>query len=312
MRAIIYDVYGDESVLKYSEDEPDPKVGPDTVLVRVRAAGLNPVDWKVTSGLRDGALEVYFPVIPGWDVAGVVEAVGPAVREYRPGDEVIGYVRKDHVHGGTYAELVAAPVRTLAHKPKNVGWAAAAGLPLAGLTAYQALSAVGVGPGDTVLIHAASGGVGSFGVQIAKVLGARVIGTASERNHDFLRELGAEPVAYGPGLADRVRQLAPDGVDAAVDFIGGDAVAVSDTLIGDKARIASITDASVLALGGSYVFVQPDHEGLTRLASWVDEGRLTVQVEKVLPLERAAEAYALSKTGRSRGKIVLTVAEPPA
>lgn len=307
MKAVIYDEYGDESALKYADDQPDPKVGPDSVLVRVRAAGVNPVDWKATAGYLDGAFEFYFPVIPGWDLAGVVEAVGASVRDYQVGDDVLGYVRKDHLHGGTYAELVSAPQRTLAHKPAEIGWEQAAGLPLAGLTAYQALRAVGVGAGDTVLVHAAAGGVGSLAVQIAGILGARVIGTASERNHEFLREIGAEPVEYGEGLAERVRELAPGTVDAAVDFVGGDAPAVSKDLVTDPTRVASVTDASVRDFGGVYVFVRPDHEDLTQLAAWAAQGRLTVHVDASLPLERAAEAYKLSKTGRTRGKIVLTV-----
>jgi len=152
-------------------------------------------------------MHVHFPLIPGWDVAGVVEAVGADATEFAVGDEVVGYVRKDHLQHGTFAELVAAPVRTLARKPASLSWTEAAGLPLAGLTALQALRRVGVTAGDTVLVHGAAGGVGSLGVQVAVALGARAIGTASERNHEFLTSLGAEPAAYGDGLADRVRAL---------------------------------------------------------------------------------------------------------
>ena len=142
MKAVFYEQYGDPDVLQYG-DRPDPKVGPDTVLVEVRASSVNPVDWKVAAGYLDGALPAYFPVIPGWDVAGVVTQPGPSVTEFQAGDEVIGYVRMDTVGLGTFAEQVAAPVRTLARKPRNVSWAEAATMPLAGLTAYQALKAVG-------------------------------------------------------------------------------------------------------------------------------------------------------------------------
>src|SRR3954454_19015190 len=180
--------YGGPDVLKLATDAPEPKVGPDFVLVRTKAVGVNPVDWKIRQGRLDGLFQTDFPVVPGWDVAGVVERVGPAVSEFCPGDEVIGYVREDHVGRGTYAELVAAPVRTLGRKPARLSWAEAAGLPLAGLTAHQALTkALTINDDDTVLIHNAAGGVGTFAVQIARVKGARVIGTAGPHNHDHLR-----------------------------------------------------------------------------------------------------------------------------
>ncbi|MFF3763257.1 NADP-dependent oxidoreductase [Streptomyces sp. NPDC001922] len=304
MKAVTINAYGETPQLT---EEPEPKVGPDSVLIRTKAAGVNPVDWKVAAGYLDQALYCHFPFVPGWDVAGVVEQVGPAVTEFAPGDEVIGYNRQDHVQHGTYAELVTAPVRTLARKPASLSWAQAAGLPLAGLTAYQSLRAAGVGTGDTVLVHAAAGGVGSLAVQIAVARGARVIGTASERNHDFLRSLGAEPVTYGDGLPDRVRALAPDGVDAALDFVGGAAVAQSLEVTGAPERIVSIADFQVAAVGGRYVFVRPDAADLTALGELADAGKLTVPVDQELPLAEAAEAFRISQEGRTRGKIVLTV-----
>ena len=189
--------------------------------MRVRSAAVNPVDWKVAAGGLDGMMNTVFPAIPGWDVAGVVERVGLDTPEFAPGDEVIAYARKDYVQGGTFAEFVTVPVRAVARKPALLDWDQAAGLPLAGLTAYQLLSRLGLREGETVLVHAAAGGVGILAVQIARATGARVIGTASEANHEVLRSFGAEPVEYGDGLADRVREIAPDGVDVVVDFIGG-------------------------------------------------------------------------------------------
>ncbi|SHL80052.1 NADP-dependent oxidoreductase [Streptomyces yunnanensis] len=306
MKAITTNSYGGPEVLTYSE-QPDPKVGPDSVLIRVRAAGVNPVDWKVVAGYLDGMMHAHFPLIPGWDVAGVVEAVGADATEYAVGDEVIGYVRKDEVQHGTYAELVAAPVRTLARKPDTLGWQQSAGLPLAGLTAYQSLKRARTKAGDLVLVHAAAGGVGSLAVQIAVAEGTRVIGTASERNHDFLRSLGAEPVTYGDGLADRVRALAPEGVDVALDFVGGGAVDVSQEVLKDRSRVVSIADGEVRAKGGHMVWVRPDTADLTALAILADAGKLTVPVDAALPLEEAAEAFRLSMAGRARGKIVLEV-----
>jgi NADPH:quinone reductase-like Zn-dependent oxidoreductase len=305
MKAIVTHGYGGPEVLVHT-DRPDPKVGPDSVLIRVRAAGVNPVDWKIVAGYLDPMMYVHFPFIPGWDVAGVVEAAGADATEYQPGDEVIGYVRKDEVEHGTFAELVAAPVRTLARKPAALSWQQAAGLPLAGLTAYQTLQRVGGRSGETALVHAAAGGVGSFAVQIAVARGLRVIGTAGERNHDYLRSLGAEPVTYGDGLADRVRALAPEGVDVALDFVGG-VVDVSQRLLKDRTRMASIADDAVKAAGGHLVWVRPDTADLTALGELADAGRLTVPVHAAFPLSEAAEAFRLSQGGRTRGKIVLDV-----
>ncbi|MGK5632461.1 NADP-dependent oxidoreductase [Streptomyces sp. URMC 123] len=304
MKAVTINAYGEAPRLT---EQPVPKVGPDSVLIRVRAAAVNPVDWKIAEGYLDQVLNVHFPLTLGWDVAGVVERVGPAVTEYEVGDEVIAYNRQDAVQFGTYAEFAAAPVRTLARKPASLSWQQAAGLPLAGLTAYQSLRAVRAADGDTVLVHAAAGGVGSHAVQIAVARGARVIGTAGEHNHDFLRSLGAEPVAHGEGLEERVRALAPDGVDAAVDFVGGDAVAVSRKLVEDASRIASVADMAAAEIGGTYVFVRPDTADLTALGDLADAGKLTVPLDAVLPLAEAAEAFRRSREGRTRGKIVLEI-----
>ncbi|MEV7280449.1 NADP-dependent oxidoreductase [Streptomyces sp. NPDC093111] len=309
MRAMTMPRYGGPEELALVE-LPDPKVAPGEVLVRVVAAGINPVDWKLAAGGLDPLMVAHFPLIPGWDVAGVVERNGLDSTEFAPGDEVFGYIRKDSAEHGSYAEKVSVPVRMLARKPRALSWAQTAGLPLAGLTALQAADRVGVGAGDTVLVHAAAGGVGSLGTQLALARGARVIGTASPANHAFLRELGAEPVAYGPGLADRVRELAPGGVDAALDFVGGEAVDVSVELLASPTRLASIADHRAAALGGHYVWVRPDGAGLTALAALADEGRLTVPVEKVLPLSEAAEAWRLNSGGHTRGKLVLSVGEP--
>lgn len=307
MRAITVNRYGGPEVLELTETA-DPKIAPDAVLLRVKAAGVNPVDWKIVAGHLDPIMHVHFPLIPGWDVSGVVEGVGLDATEFAVGDEVCGYARKDEVQHGTFAELVAAPVRTLAPKPASLTWQQAAGLPLAGLTAHQSLARIGVTRGDTVLVHAAAGGVGAFAVQIAVARGARVIGTASERNHEFLRSLGAEPVVYGDGLADRVRALAPDGITAAVDYVGGDAVEVSQRLLTDPSRVASVADASVTRSGGHHVWVRPSSADLADLGRLADAGALTVNIDSTLPLAEAAEAFRLSAAGRTRGKIVLDVA----
>ncbi|WP_418955284.1 NADP-dependent oxidoreductase [Streptomyces tritici] len=307
MKAITYDAYGTTGILKLVE-RPEPKVAPGEVLVRVKAAGVNPVDWKLAAGYLDPVFEVRYPVVPGWDVAGVVEAVGPDTHEFAVGDEVFGYVRKEWVELGTYAEFVSAPVRTLAHKPRALSFEQAAGVPLAGLTAYQSLTRLNVSAGETVVIHAAAGGTGSLGVQTAVALGARVIGTAGEHNHDFLRGLGAEPVTYGDGMADRIRALAPEGVDAALDFHGGPgAVETLRSVVRQQDRVLTIADPEAAAKGVPFLWVRPDTADLAHLAALADAGKLTVDIAHALPLAEAERAWELSASGRTRGKIVLTV-----
>ncbi|WP_225822131.1 NADP-dependent oxidoreductase [Streptomyces naphthomycinicus] len=307
MKGISYSRYGGPEVLEYGELR-DPKLGPDQVLVKVRAAAVNPVDWKCREGRLDAVLDAVFPVVPGWDVSGVVVQPGVSVTEFAVGDEVIGYVREDFLSRGTCAEYVAAPVRTLARKPRNLSFEEAAGLPLAGLTAYQVLVKVlEVNEGETVLVHAAAGGVGSLAVQLAAHLGARVIGTAGESNHDYVRGLGGEPVTYGKGLVERVRALAPEGVDAVFDTVGGEVLKDSANLLAPEGRLASIADPEVPAYGGRYAFVRPDAEDLKRLAGLAERGVVSVHVQQTFPLERTADAHRLNEEGHTRGKIVVTV-----
>ncbi|MFJ3673101.1 NADP-dependent oxidoreductase [Streptomyces sp. NPDC090106] len=307
MKGISYSRYGGPEVLAYGEVR-DPKVGPDSVLVKVRAAAVNPVDWHCREGHLDRLFDAVFPVVPGWDVSGVVVGLGFDVTEFAVGDEVIGYCREDFLSRGTFAEYVAAPVRTLARKPRTLSFEQAAGLPLTGLTAYQVLvKALQVRRGDTVLVHAAAGGVGSVAVQLARHFGARVIGTASPANHDYVRGLGGEPVEYGEGLAERVRGLAPEGVDAAFDTVGGDTLTVSANLLAPEGRLASIADAEVVSYGGRYCWVRPDAEDLERLSRLAEQGVISVHVSHTFPLEEAAEAQRLNQEGGTRGKIVVTV-----
>lgn len=307
MKAMTYERYGEPDVLQLS-DQPMPKVAPGEVLIRVRRAAVNPVDWKLMSGKLDAVMPTFFPVIPGWDVAGTVEAVGFDVPEFAPGDDVLAYARKDYVQGGTYAEFVSVPARSVARKPEALGWDEAAGLPLAGLTAYQVLMRMGVKTGDVVLVHAAAGGVGAMGAQIARNLGARVIGTASQKNHAFLSSLGIEPVEYGDGLADRVRSLAPDGVDVVADFVGG-VLPATLAVLREGGRHASIVDDSVQEAGGHYIWLRPSGADLQVLADMASEGRLEVPIAERFPLERAADAMKLNQTGHVRGKVIVQVAD---
>src|SRR5258708_13583472 len=228
MKAIVYRRYAGPEVLELTQ-LPEPKTHLDSVLIRVKAAGLNRADAANQAGALDSAVETFFPVVPGWDIAGVVGGYGPGATGFAAGDEVIAYIRSDvqRAHGG-FAELVSADVRTVAHKPSTMSFTEAAGLPLAALTAYQGVvRALAVQPGDTVLVLGAAGGVGSVAVQIAQAQGARVIGAGSPDDHDYLRTLGAQAVAYGVGLTDQVLSLVPNGVDTVLDTIGGGTLAAS-------------------------------------------------------------------------------------
>lgn len=304
MKAMSYSQYGGTEVLTESQ-LPTPKVAPGSVLIRVKAAGVNPVDWKIMSGGLDALMDVNFPVIPGWDVAGVVAAVGFDTPEFTVGDEVYSYGRRDTVHGGTFAELVALPAAIVAHKPAGLSWEQAAALPLTGLTAQRTLDALGVAEEQTLLIHNGSGGVGRTAIQLAVNDGVRVIATASPKNHDRMRELGAIPLSYGPGLVERVQELGLEGVDAVADFAGG---VLTETLALLKAggRHASIADWSVTQHGGQYVWVRPDASELERLSLLVEDGTLSVDVAQTFPMQDVAQAFEASMSGHGTGKIVLT------
>jgi NADPH:quinone reductase-like Zn-dependent oxidoreductase len=306
VRGAAYDRFGDLDVLTVRDDLPEPPVGPDSVLVRSHAAGVNPVDLGIRAGRLAGAFPHHFPIIPGWDLAGVVERVGPAVHDLAAGDEVFGYLRRDDVQWGTAAELVPAPQRCVARKPASLSFAEAGALPLAGLTAYQALTeALHVGEGDRVLVHRASGGVGFFAVQIAVALGVHVIGTASPRNHGFLRDAGvAEVYDYAAGPLSQ--QLA-EPVDAVLDLVGGDTLADAPKQVRDPARIASVVDPVVNEMGGRYVFVRPEVHDLEELARMADAGQLRVPIARAFPLEQIADAQRMVAGGHVRGKVVVTL-----
>jgi NADPH:quinone reductase-like Zn-dependent oxidoreductase len=309
------------------------------VRIGIKAAALNPADLGFQAGAVDALVDSFFPVIPGWDVAGIVEEAGIATTGFKPGDEVIGFVRGAINHYGSYAERIAAAPSQLARKPANLDWGQAAGLPLAGLTAYQAVvHALDVGEGETVLVHGAAGGVGHLAVQIAAARGASVIGTASESNHGYLRSLGVRPVAYGDGLADRVRALAPGGVDAVLDTAGRGALAITKRIGTADVRAASIVNTeavldpagqSALATthrGGTAdvpaasvansnghpgtirVFVHLDQADLEAVVELAEAGKLSVRVARSFPLDQAADAQRLLAEGHSGGKIVLTIA----
>ena len=304
MKAVVYRRYGGPEVLEYT-DVPDPKLSQNSVLVRVRAAALNPADHMLQAGLGESHTDAWFPVIPGWDVAGVVEQLGAGVSEFAPGDKVIGYIRQEILHHGAYAELVSAPVEALARKPRTASWPEAAGLPLAGLTAYRAIvQTLKVQPGETVLIHGAAGGVGALAAQLALARHARVIGAASTGHHAFLRSIGVLPITHGDGITGRVRALAPNGVDAVLDCVGKGVLRTTSEMGSGRIRVGSIADGGP---GITTVFARQDSAILTRLVEMVDTGLIKVPIAATYPLAQAAVAQTALKQRHPPGKIVLVV-----
>ncbi|MGW0537383.1 NADP-dependent oxidoreductase [Streptomyces sp. NPDC003032] len=303
MIAAALSAYGPPEVLRPMElAVPEP--GPDEVLIRVRAAGVQPFDLGVREGWVPPGVEPGFPVVPGNEFAGVVDRIGGRVADFAPGDEVLGY----GLLGG-YAQYVAVPAEQLVHKPATMPWTVAGGFSGNGQGAHLALSQLRVGPGDTVLIGAAAGALGTFSVQLARAWGATtVIGTASERNHDHLRALGAIPVTYGDGLVDRIRAVAPDGVDAALDAAGPEGLRAAVAVAKDRGRVVTMVATEEAARLGL-----PDWGGtrsatrLAELTALYEKGAVDVHLRATFPLERAVDAHRLVATGHGRGKVVLTV-----
>jgi NADPH:quinone reductase-like Zn-dependent oxidoreductase len=310
MRAVMFHSYGSPEALVLKE-VPRPQAETGEVLIRVYAAGVNPLDWKVRAGHIKEWLRHRLPLIPGWDVSGVVEALGPEVSAFKVGDAVFGML--DFMRDGAYAEYVSAGTKQLSFKPKSIDHVQAAAVPLAALTAWQSLFEVaGLDSGQTVLIHAAAGGVGHFAVQFAKWKGAEVIGTASADNESFLRELGADRVI---DYRTTPFEEALHDVDVVLDLIGGDTqqrswkVLKKGGILVATLGISSAETAAEHGVRGEGVMVHPDTEQLARIAALIDEGNLKPVVSRVLPLAEAGKAHELSQTGHVRGKIVLKVRE---
>ncbi len=333
MRAITIHGYGGAEVLR-EEDVAKPAPGPHDVLVRVCATAVNPVDWKIRSGGQRNIIRLKFPWILGLDVSGVVEAVGASVTRFRVGDAVWSSPR--HTRPGTYAEYVCIDAREVGRKPKNLSHDEAASLPLVALTAYQCVVEKGrLASGQTLLVHAGSGGVGAVAIQIGKHLGARVVTTCSGKNADFVRELGAERVidytkgSFADGLSD---------VDVILDSVGEPAFAENLRVVRRGGRISNITvdvSAQVARYGAFFslfalawtmirfhvwpllakgvrfrhVIKRCDGEQLDELARLVEAGALRPTVERVYPLAEVAEAHRVSESHRARGKLVLHVAD---
>jgi NADPH:quinone reductase-like Zn-dependent oxidoreductase len=332
MRAVICERYGGPEVLELA-DVDIPQLGPNGVLVRIHASSVNPVDWKLRRGSLSGLWNLRFPVIWGCDLSGVVEKVGSAVTLFKPGDEVYGckHGKVAQTYRGTYAEYVVVPESTLARKPARLSYEEAAAIPLAGLTAWQALTEMGrLAAGQRVLVHAAAGGVGVFAVQVAKALGAHVAATASARNHDFLRQLGADEVI------DYSRERIEDklsGYDIVLDGVGQSVWSSSFKVLKSGGRLFTLNPPvpekpsgkfRFLATAGTamgvatvravftgkkfgLVSIKPRGGDLEKINSLIEAGKLHPVIEKVFPLEQIADAHRLSEGGHVRGKIVIEI-----
>ncbi|MGW4463971.1 NADP-dependent oxidoreductase [Micromonospora sp. NPDC004704] len=302
MRAAAFTEFGGPEVLRLMELET-PQAGTGQVRVRIKAAGVQPYDCAVRAGWTPPGTGRGFPRVPGNEFAGIVDQVGPEVTGVTVGAEVLGFGQLN-----CYAEQLVIPADQITPKPESLPWTVAGGFTAGAQTAHIALQTLGVGPGDVLLVHGAAGAVGTVAVQLAQLWGATVIGTAREENHDYLRGLGATPVAYGDGLADRVRALAPGGVSAALDGAGGDALRVSLELVPDRKRILTLVEHDQAEPLG--ILLTPALRSAARLAELVDlhhRNLLRLHIRETFPLSRAADAHRAMETGHGRGKIVITI-----
>lgn len=308
MKAAVFEEFGG-AVKSKSIDIPAPLEG--EVLIRIKAAGVNPVDNAVKEGYLKDHIPTIFPVIPGWDFAGTITERGFSARRFDVGDEVYGYARRPMVYQGTFAEYIAIPESYIAKKPKNLSWEEAGGVPLVGLTAYQSLFDAGnLQENQTVLILGASGGVGSMAIQLVKERGATAIGVASGRNHDFMKGLGADnTIDYKDNnVGEAVKELVPDGVDLIFDCASGETLEQSLQALKSSGKLVSILhhgEGLAEAIDFSYVFVEPNSRQLDQLCTYADAGKLKVHVSKTYSLDEAAEALEQVQTLHTTGKIII-------
>jgi NADPH:quinone reductase-like Zn-dependent oxidoreductase len=301
-KAYGFSAYGGPEVQGFVE-LAKPVPGPGQLLVAVRAAGVNPADWKFRAGFLRDFIPLELPAVFGQEVAGVVEAVGPEVDGFEAGDEVFGPVM-----GGGYAEYALVPAAGVGRKPQKVSFTDAAALPVAATTAFDGLAQLGLAEGQTLLITGVGGGVGVAAAQIARSRGIRVVGTASPAKREFVEGLGAVHVPYGDGVADRVRSVTPDGVDGLLDLVGGDALRAVAGLVVDPSQLVTAVDPPAAAeFGGVPIARSRGADVLEAVADLVASGVLDPLVTAVLPLDQAPEALAAVESGHARGKIVLQV-----
>ncbi|GAA3164879.1 NADP-dependent oxidoreductase [Planomonospora alba] len=301
MKAAAFSEFGGPEVLRIMELET-PGAGEGQVRVRVRTAGVQPFDVAVRQGWTPDGVPGGLPRVPGNEFAGVVDQVGPGVGGFAPGDEVLGFNLLN-----CYAEYVVVPAENVTPKPAGMSWEVAGGFTAGTQTAHIAVEQLGAGEGDTLLVHAAAGAVGTAAVQLARLRGARVVGTAREENHDYLRSLGAVPVAYGEGLEERIRRAAPGGVDMVIDGAGGEALEVSLRLAKPDRIVTLVEHGRAAELGVQTTRGVRLASRLAELAELHVRGDLAWHVRRTYPLDRAADAHREVESRHGRGKVVLTV-----
>lgn len=315
MKAIVARQYGPIDELQL-EEITKPSYASHEVLVRIRYAGINPVDWKIKEGLLKEKFACELPFIPGWDCAGVIEEVGEKVTRFKKGDEIYTYCRKGIVHNGTYAEYIALEENFIALKPKNISFAEAAAIPLVALTAWQSLfGPAKIQKGNTILIHAGAGGVGSFAIQFAKWKGAKIYTTASSGNHPYVKSLGAD-VCIDYTQQDFVKALLekePEGVDIVYDCVGGKTLRASFPTVKKGGIVVSIVNTNVEELAKAfpirtgYILVTPNHEELTQITALIEKNIIKPVPIEEFELKNAPAALKQIKEGHTKGKLVLRV-----
>jgi NADPH:quinone reductase-like Zn-dependent oxidoreductase len=315
MKAVYINEYGHRDKLIYTEDFPKPIVKEAEVLIRIKATSVNPVDWKIREGLVKGRTPIQFPAILGWDMAGIVEETGFSVSRFKTGDEVFAYARRPVIEHGTYAEYISIPESYIAHKPKTMSFEEAASVPLVGLTAYQSLKKVDLQAGMTILILAATGGVGSMAIQLAKIMGAKVYGLASFTNVEYMKKLGAD-VALNYDKSDWVADFIAtclEKADVIFDCAGGETLQKSFNCIKPNGKIISITTPPSVELTANpnfkfyYHFVEPNAVHLSELANYTDTGKLNTSIHSIYTLQEIQKAHELSEQKHTKGKIVIRI-----
>jgi NADPH:quinone reductase-like Zn-dependent oxidoreductase len=301
MKAVQFSQYGGPEVVQVV-DVDEPHAGPGQVRIAVRAAGVNPSDWKRRDGQYRDFEDVKFPSGFGVEASGVVDEVGPGLSNVSVGDAVFGF--------GENTMAQYAVLKHWTHKPDDLSFEVAGGLPVIVDTATRALDEVGVKSGQTLLVSGAAGGIGSAVIQLARRRRLTVIGTARMQKHDYLRELGAIPTTYGPGLAERVRELAPEGVDAALDLAGSGIIPELIAIVGDPSHVLSVADFSAEKYGAKFSHGPPKNPEriFADVARLCSEGIFRLRVDQTFPLDRTAEAQEVSAEGRVTGKLIISIA----
>ncbi|MDF1795795.1 MAG: NADP-dependent oxidoreductase [Coxiellaceae bacterium] len=315
MKAMAIEAFGDVDSIKQIDIEK-PQPASDEVLIKIDYAGVNPVDWKICQGAIKDLLPHHFPLVLGWDAAGTIEMLGDAVANYQVGDKVYAYCRKDSVQQGTYAEYVAVDTNAIAKVPSNITLEQASGIPLVALTAWQSLfDFADLQSGQTILIHAGAGGVGSIAIQLAKWRGAKVYATASEANHEYVKGLGADRVIdyNAHDFVDVLKQHESQGVDVVYDTVGGDTQVRSFDLLKKGGALVSIVAppaedvAAKYEVKSGFVFVAPNSQQLQKISQLIEQGIVKPVNTQSLPLEQAAVALQKNLERHVRGKLVLAV-----